>query len=278
MINCYIIGDQATIDCLKEHIEKFPLTVLKGYSFTTVSNLEGVLTDTPTVLFVEVTLITKFKSALTKIGKLCTIIYVADTKNYAYEAFETLALDYLMKPVTFEVFERSINKFINFSLLAPAKPAPVIQINHKIEAITDSFFIKSDFRGQKEILIKCNDVLFIEAEQNYVVLRTIDKKFICHNTLKEMEENLPDRYFIRVHKSFIINYDKITSVEGNIIVLNENEKYKIQIGNTYKKAFFERKSQKIIRKKNYFDMVSYSKYATLVLFLVEAFIDNLSLI
>lgn len=278
MINCYIIGDQTTIDCLKEHIEKFPLTVLKGYSFTTVSNLEGVLTDTPTILFVEVELITKFKAALTKIGKLCTIIYVADTKNYAYEAFETLALDYLMQPVTYDVFERSMNKFINFSLLAPAKTSPVIQINHKIDSITDSFFIKSDFRGQKEILIKCNDVLFIEAEQNYVVLRTIDKKFICHNTLKEMEENLPDRYFIRVHKSFIINYDKITSVEGNVIVLNENEKYKIQIGNTYKKAFFERKSQKIIRKKNNFDMVGYSKYATLILFLIETFVDNFSFI
>ncbi len=274
MISCYIIGDQTTIDCLKGHIEKFPLTVLKGYSFTTVSNLEGVLTDIPTILFVEVGLIPKFKSALLKIGKLCNIIYVADTKAYAYEAFETLALDYLLQPVTFDLFERSINKFISFSLLAPVKQTPVIQINHKIEAITDSFFIKSDFRGQKEILIKCNDVLFIEAEQNYVVLRTLDKKFICHNTLKEMEESLPNRYFIRVHKSFIINYDKITAVEGNVITLNDNEKLKIQIGNTYKKAFFERKSHKIIRKKNYFDMVSYSKYATMLLLMIEPLINS----
>lgn len=277
MISCYIIGDQKTIDCLKEHIEKFPLTVLKGYSFTTVSNLEGVLTDIPTILFVEVALIPKFKSALLKIGKLCNIIYVADTKAYAYEAFETLALDYLLQPVTFELFERSVNKFISFSLLAPAKRTPVIQINHKIESITDSFFIKSDFRGQKEILIKCNDVLYIEAEQNYVVLRTLDKKFICHNTLKEMEESLPNRYFIRVHKSFIINYDKITAVEGNVITLNDNEKLKIQIGNTYKKAFFERKSNKIIRKKN-FDLVGYSKYAIALMLLMQTFSETYNLI
>lgn len=273
MISCYIIGDKTIVDTLKKHIEKFPLTTLIGTSSVTLNNFGVILNNIPKILFVEVSHIEKFKSALIKLGQLCSIIYVADTKDFAYEAFETLALDYLIKPLTFAAFERSINKFINFSLLAPEKRASIIQLNDKIEAITDSFFIKSDFRGQKEVLIKCNDVVFIEAEQNHVVLRTVDKKFICHNTLKEMEENLPDKYFIRVHKSFIINYDKITSVEGNVIVLNENDKFKIQIGNTYKKAFFERKSQKIIRKKNYFDLVGYSKYASLVLFFSNLLVD-----
>ncbi len=274
MINCSVIADLSTIECLERHIDKYPLTVLCGYSFLDSFNPDEVLFNDPKIIFVDISLLKKFKPALLKIGRRCSIIYVANTKEYAYDAFEALALDYLLKPLTFEAFERSINKFISFSLLAPAKASPVVQINHKIEAITDSFFIKSDFRGQKEILIKCNDVIFIEAEQNYVVLHTLDKKFICHNTLKEMEENLPNRYFIRVHKSFIINYDKITSVEGNIIILNENEKLKIQIGSTYKKAFFERKSQKIIRKKNFYELAGYSKYATFLLLITELFDVN----
>jgi DNA-binding LytR/AlgR family response regulator len=271
MINCFIIADLPTVEFLEKHIDKFPITALCGYSFPDAFNIDQILTNPPTVLFVDIILLKKLKPALSKIGRRCSIILVANTTEYAYEAFEVLALDYLLKPITYEAFERSINKFISLSLLVPPKAASIVQINHKTESITESFFIKSDFRGQKEILIKCNEVIFIESEQNYVVLHTLEKKYICHNTLKEMEENLPTRYFIRVHKSFIINYDKITSVEGNVITLNENEKLKIQIGSTYKKAFFDRKSQKIIKKKNFLELTNYSKYATFLLFTTEVF-------
>ncbi|RZK25599.1 MAG: hypothetical protein EOO43_05115 [Flavobacterium sp.] len=265
MINCYVISDYKTIQTLEKHINKFTLTKLSGYSTTEEYDIEQISACTPKIVFVDIELLKTNRPTLIRLGQEYSIVYLAETKAYAYDAFEANALDYILRPLNNGAFEKSINKFISFSLLAPPKQPPVVQINHRIESITDSFFIKSDFRGQKELLIKCNDVLFIEAEQNYVVLRTHDKKFICHNTLKEMEESLPNRYFIRVHKSYIINYDKITSVEGNVIILDNNETFRIQIGSTYKKAFFERKSHKIIRKKNYFDLVGYSKYAALLL-------------
>lgn len=268
MISCYIIGDITTIETLTTYIEKFPITQLKGSSLLDFNNLEGLLIDIPTILFVDASLMIKYKPALIRIGKLCSLVYVSDTQIYAYEAFETFALDYLLKPLSFDLFEESMNKFINFSLQAPERTPSALQVS----TITDSFFIKSDARGQKDILIKCNEVIYIEALQNEVILHTIHKDYICYNTLKDMEENLPDRYFIRVHKSFIINYDKITSVERNLITLDGNEKFTVQIGNTYKKAFLERKVKKNIRKKNYSNVISFSKYAMMFIFMAKAFI------
>ena len=177
-----------------------------------------------------------------------------------------------MKPLTFDLFERSINKFINFSLSAPPSSSGKM-LTQKMPKITDSFFIRSDAKGMKDILIKCKEVVFIESEQNYVVVHTEDNKYVSHNTLKDMEENLAGQLFIRVHKSFIINCEKISFVEGNVIVLNE--KLKIPIGLTYRKAFFDRMSQKVIRKKNFINMVAFSEYATKVL-LVFNFLNHVT--
>ena len=272
MISCYIIGNSLTIESLSPHIEKFPLTKLIGYSSQVSDNLVSMLTEMPKLIFVEASYIFKFKKTLVSLGKLCNIVYVAETTSYAYEAFETFALDYLMKPLTFDLFERSINKFINFSLSAPPSSSGKM-LTQKMPKITDSFFIRSDAKGMKDILIKCKEVVFIESEQKYVVVHTEDNKYVSHNTLKDMEENLAGQLFIRVHKSFIINCEKISFVEGNVIVLNE--KLKIPIGLTYRKAFFDRMSQKVIRKKNFINMVAFSEYATKVL-LVFNFLNHVT--
>ncbi|MBB2145795.1 hypothetical protein GM921_09875 [Pedobacter sp. LMG 31464] len=269
MINCYILSELSTVETLKKHIERFPLTKLIGYSTALSIDFNSIVKSEPNIIFVDTSLLLTFKSTLLKLGQLATLIYVSDSSGLAYEVFEALGFDYLVKPLSFDRFEISLNKFIRLSLLAPAASFK------KTEAITDSFFIRSDNKGQKEVLIKCNEVIFIEALQNYVVLHLLGgKKFICHNTLKEMEESLPEAYFIRVHKSFIINYDKVTSIEKNNIVLNENEKLKVLIGTTYKKAFFERKNQKMIKRKNYFHTVDYSRTASICLFFAGVLLSS----
>ncbi len=267
MISCYIIGDASTVERLTIHIEKFPLTRLIGSSIQFSGNLNSLMSELPKILFIDVDYINKFKSALVDFGKRCNIIYIANTTKYAYNAFETFALDYLMKPLTFELFERSINKFISFSLSAP----PLVN-KHKIilnnnTTISDSFFIRSDSKGMKEILVKCNEVIFIESDQNNVMVHTHENKYLSHNTLKDMEENLPNHFFIRVHKSFIINFDKISYVEGSVVLVNE--KFKIPIGLTFKKAFFEKMSHKVIRKKNLHRVLSLPKYLTNIIFLIN---------
>ncbi len=270
MISCYILSELYATETLKKYIERFPLTQLCGHAFPDTVDLNSIAKINPTIIFVDASLISTFKNTLLKIGQFSTIIYLSNNHAKAYEAFETLGFDYFNLPIPFERFEMSLNKFIHLSLLAPT---PSFK---KSEMITDSFFIKPDAKGQKEVLIKCQDVIYIEALQNYVVLHLVHgKKFICHNTMKEMEESLPDAYFIRVHKSFIINYDKVTSVEGNNIILNENEKHKILVGNTFKKAFLERKNQKMIKKKSYFPTFDYSRTASICLLYTGMFLSSI---
>ena len=274
MINAYIIGEKSTIDILKIHIEKHPLTELQGYSLESSKDLHTILFLKPKIIFVDTSVIRNYKAMLLRIGQECSIIYIANCSSDAFDAFELLAFDYLLKPLSFERFEKSINKFIQLSLLAAL---PQDAITRRLDPITDSFFIKADLKGLKEVLVKCHEVLFIEADQNYVFIHMIDqRKYICHHTMKEMEESLPLAYFIRVHKSFIINYNQVTSIEGNVIVLNDNEKQKILIGNTYRKAFFDRKNQKVIKKhKTHFFLADYySSTASLLLFIASTCFSN----
>jgi two-component system LytT family response regulator len=266
MITCYIISESSLIETLKRYVSKFPITELTGFAKPGKIDFDLIAKNSPNIIFVDVALILKHKKSLLKIGQFSTLIYVSahnHSKISANELFEVLAFDLLIVPFTFERFEMSMNKFIRLSLSAPMPGYK------KSETIIDSFFIKLDNKSQKEILIKCNDLIYIEAMQNYVVLNLVDdKKFICHNTMKEMEESLPDSFFIRVHKSFIINYDKVTSVEGNFIVLNDNEKDKVLIGSTYRKAFLERKNQKMIKKKSLYQAFEYARMATVCLLYV----------
>lgn len=268
MISCYIIGSALTFESLSQHIEKFPLTRLIGSSVYISDGQISMLSELPKLVFVEVSYLFKFKTTLLNLGKHCNIVYVAETKRFAYEAFETYALDYLMKPLTFDLFERSISKFMNFSRLA-SPSSNVKMLADKKPMITDSFFIRSDAKGMKDILIKCKEVVFIESDQNYVVVHTEGNKYVSHNTLRDMEDNLAGQLFMRVHKSYIINCEKISFVEGNVLVLNE--KLKIPIGQTYRKEFNDRMSQKVIKKKNFLNMVVFSEYATKVLLIFSSF-------
>jgi len=271
MISCYIIGNAMTIESLIPHIEKFPLTRLIGCSVNISGSLDTVLPELPKLLFVETSFLSKFKSVLVNLGKKCNIIYIAETTSFAYEAFETYALDYLMKPLTFDLFERSINKFINFSLLAPAVPSESSSQVKKNRMISESFFIRADAKGTREIQIKCREVVYIESEENYVRVHTEEQNYLSHNTLKDMEINLTGDFFIRVHKSFIVNCDKISFVEGSVIVLNE--KVKIPIGLTYRKAFFDRVSQKAIKKRTFSSIMGASKYMVYVLLINDILAD-----
>lgn len=126
------------------------------------------------------------------------------------------------------------------------------------------FFVKIDAKGSKQLKISCNDVMYIEAEQNYVKLHlTTGKIYTSHNTMLEMEESLPQHQFGRVHKSFIINYQHINSIQGDDIYLTEHERPKIHIGNAYKKAFLEKKNQNLIRRKTYLQVLDYGSTASI---------------
>ncbi|MBL7762040.1 MAG: response regulator transcription factor [Chitinophagaceae bacterium] len=134
------------------------------------------------------------------------VIFTTAYPQYALEGFDVNALDYLVKPISFDRFLKAVMKAKEFY--------EVRQQNLSNETSGEYFFVKADNRLVK---IAFTDILYAEALQNYVTIHTVDKKFMTYLTFKSMEEYLPADKFIKTHKSYIVAAAKIDSIEGNDI-------------------------------------------------------------
>lgn len=128
------------------------------------------------------------------------VVLTTAYENYALQGFELDVLDYLLKPISFERFLKAANKAADY-FAARQQPA------------SDYFFIKADGRMEK---IFFQDIIAVEAKENYVAIHTPAKKWITHATLKSVQAMLPD-HFVQPHKSWLVNSGHITAVEGNVI-------------------------------------------------------------
>ena len=151
------------------------------------------------------------------------VVMITSAEKYAVEAFERSVTDYLVKPVDYARFlqaaHRAKNNIENFRKNLDER---------------EEIYVRSD---SKLIRISLGDILFVEALADYVIIKTTIKQHIVHYTMKGIESRLPVRCFARTHRSYIVNLDKIESLEDNSVLINE--KY-IPIGASYKDALMNR--------------------------------------
>lgn len=141
------------------------------------------------------------------------VIFTTAYPQYALDGFELNALDYLVKPISFERFLKAAMKAKEYYEVR-AKNISEAQASAK----DDFFFIKAD---NKLVKIFFNDVFYVEALQNYVSIHTRTKNYITYLTFKSIEEYLPADQFIKTHKSYIVSASKIDNIEGNDIRIGE---------------------------------------------------------
>ena len=134
------------------------------------------------------------------------VIFTTAYPQYALEGFEVNALDYLVKPISFDRFLKAALKAREYYEIREKNTAESKDSN------ADYFFIKADNKLMK---VDYNEILYAEALQNYVVIHTTDRKYITYLTFRSVEEYLPSDKFIKTHKSYIISASKIDSIEGN---------------------------------------------------------------
>jgi len=149
------------------------------------------------------------------------VVIITSKAEHAVEAFEYSVSDYLVKPVSYSRFLKAINK---------VKRQPVIisaEGNKDLYVKTDSKIIK--------IILK--DLLYVEALADYVILHTTLQKHVVHSTMKGIEKRLSGSEFMRIHRSFIINVEKVESIEDLSVVINNKF---IPIGASYKEIFMKR--------------------------------------
>ncbi len=156
------------------------------------------------------------------------VIFTTAFHEFATDSYEVDAIDYLIKPVKLERFQKGVYKAQTYHKLFNTD-----DVGSNIENITDDYiFVRAE---RKMFKINFNTILFIQGLKDYVVIYTENQKVITLMNIKTIHDLLPNNMFVRISKSYIINADKIDSVDNNTVYIGKNE---IPIGNIYRDFFF----------------------------------------
>lgn len=240
VLRCMIVDDEPLpLELLGDYIRKTPFLELAGAFTNPLEALSMALQKPVDLIFLDIQMTelngVQFTHLLNKKSK---VIFTTAYPNYALQGYELAVTDYLLKPISFERFLQSAGKARD--LIALENKAPVKEIPAPATPSSDDIlFVKS---GHKIIKLVTADILYIEGLKEYVSIYTPQGKVITLQTLKKMEEALPPGRFVRVHKSFLIAFDKIDSIERNSISIRQKS---IPIGDTYREAFLD-----ILKSKN----------------------------
>lgn len=230
MIKCLVIDDEPlAIDVLEDFIAKVPfLNLVKGCT-SAMEAIEVLHQEDVQLLFLDIQMPqvsgVQFLKSLDYRPK---VIFTTAYSDYALEGFNLDAVDYLLKPFTFERFLKAVNKAYQ-------------QINlqnksSEVNADKEYMFVKS---GYDTVKVKFDEILYIEGLKDYVKIHTTGKTVIALMSMRILEETLPDN-FIRVHRSYIIDFERVSMVQKRKVFI---DKLEIPIGEVYRDAFMERISK-----------------------------------
>jgi DNA-binding LytR/AlgR family response regulator len=196
---------------LKEYIDDVDFLELAGEFDSALKATDAIASGNIQLLFLDIEMpritgLDFFKS----LRQPPPVIFTTAYPQFALEGFEVNALDYLVKPFTFERFLKAALKAREYY--------EVRESNQSSRDQSDYFFIKADNRLVK---IFFEEVLYVEALQNYVTIHTASRKYMTYLTFKAVEDYLPAEQFLKVHKSYIVAASKIDSIEGNDIRIGQ---------------------------------------------------------
>jgi DNA-binding LytR/AlgR family response regulator len=226
-LNCIIIDDEPLArKGLSEYIGDVDFLHLSGEYDQALKATDLIATGMVHLLFLDIQMpritgLDYFKT----LKNAPPVIFTTAYPQYALEGFDLNALDYLAKPVSFDRFLKAALRAKEYYELRNHNEANKVigkkSTKHQEKNAAeekpedqDHFFIKSD---NKLVRIFYDDVLFVEALQNYVLIHTKERKHITYLTFHSVEEYLPEHLFIKTHKSYIIALSKVESIEGNEI-------------------------------------------------------------
>jgi DNA-binding LytR/AlgR family response regulator len=224
MLNCIIVDD-----------DKLSCKLLEGFVAKSKSlNLIGIFSDSVTarnelssrsdidLIFLDILM--PEMDGFDFIGSLefpPNIVIVSSAEEYALKAFDFNVVDYLLKPVTYSRFCKSIDKVSRY-----------FSKKDITNTGDEEIFIK---KGASLVKLKIRDIVFVEALENYVTINTRDERFTIHFTMKAIESQLTSGIFIRVHRSFIINKSLIHAIKENSLDLAVGETIKnIPVGKSFR--------------------------------------------
>ncbi len=156
------------------------------------------------------------------------VIFTTAYREYAIEAFDLDAVDYLLKPIPFSRFLKALSK--SFSQIQTAQTTSMVSSTEDYEPYvsTDTLIVKSD---KKMIKINLKEIIYIESLKDYVIIHLSDKRIVTKQKISFLEQKLMENNFIRIHRSFLVSTSKITAFTPGHIEINGQE---LPIGRSYK--------------------------------------------
>lgn len=235
MIRCLVVDDEhLALHILEDYISKIPFLKLVRSTTNPIEALTLVQQGEIDLVFLDVQMpeLTGIQFLKIANGKAKVILTTA-YPQYALEGYELDVIDYLLKPIAFDRFFKSVQKAQGILQPAAAKPVTAEPVQQQPDLLSDFIFVKTEHKIQKVYL---NDILFIEGLKDYISIFTPSERIITLQNMKKMEDALPEKHFIRVHKSYIVSINKIESIERSRIYIGDKI---IPVGDTYRDEFFK---------------------------------------
>lgn len=229
ILNCWIVDDEPlALSLLESYVQKTAFLRLTGKYSNALSAMRQISAEKVDLLFLDIQMpgINGMEFART-ISHRTRIVFTTAFSEYALEGYKVSALDYLLKPFSFDEFLLAARKALEWFEMAASKPvADTVRENIGL-------FVKSEHRL---LHVLFEEIIYIEGLKDYVKIYTENelKPILSLMSLKQLEEDLPADRFMRVHRSYIVHLNKITSVNKNRIIIGKKQ---IPVGETYRKQF-----------------------------------------
>ncbi|HEX3384586.1 MAG TPA: LytTR family DNA-binding domain-containing protein [Mucilaginibacter sp.] len=235
MIRCLVVDDEPlALHILEDYIAKMPFLELVKSTTNPIEALQLVQAGGIDLVFLDVQMpeLTGIQFLRIANGKTKVILTTAYSQ-YALEGYELDVIDYLLKPIAFDRFYKSVQKAQTIIQPNAKNEIKQEQSTQQSDFLSDFIFVKTEHKIQKVYL---NDILFIEGLKDYISIFTPAERIITLQNMKKMEDALPEKHFIRVHKSYIVSINKIDSIERSRIFIGDKV---IPVGDTYRDDFFK---------------------------------------
>lgn len=236
-INCIVVDDEPVArEILEQHLSKIEGVNLLALCKNALEAFNMINAKTIDLIFLDINMPEISGLSFAKsINRNIKIIFTTAYREYAIDGFDLQAVDYLLKPISFERLLQAVKKFLNEN----------VQVEHIVlDEITDEksdyIFVRSD---RKMVKVRFSEINHIESISDYIKIFLTDKNVVTRETISNIEAKLPQNEFIRTHRSYIVSIDKIASFTNEIIEM-ENKK-EIPISRSYKNEVLHKLENKL---------------------------------
>lgn len=224
-IKCIIVDDEPVArEILERHLSKINSIEVLGLCKNAIEAFNIISTEQVDLIFLDINMPEISGLSFAKsINKDIKIIFTTAYREYAVDGFDLQAVDYLLKPISFERLLQGIDKYLNENQQSP------ITVNKEIkQEKSESIFVRSE---RKMIRINFPEILYIESLADYIKIHLTDKTVVTRETISSIEAQLPQSDFLRVHRSFIVSIKAIDSFTNELIEIGKKQ---IPISRSYK--------------------------------------------